>query len=93
MIVFGNASFAKGMKLAGIDKSFVISQAAQIIKHLEGVDKNEFIIMNVSIAAMVPELLEEFANVVTLPDDTLEFGSTDDLKDIIRSAVGIEIDM
>ena len=47
---------------------------------------------NSSIAEMIPEL-KEMANVVTVPDSAEGFGSIDDLKDIIKSVVGIELEV
>ena len=62
------------------------------IELLKKVDKKEFILANVSIIKLVPEL-EEFKNTVSIPDDAKEFSSTDDLKGIIKSAVGIELNI
>lgn len=92
MIVLGNPQFATGMKLAGIKDSFVIRNKEEAIGVLKKTDKKEFILANVSIIEMVQEL-EHFKNVVSIPDDAKEFLSTDDLKGIIRSAVGIELNI
>lgn len=92
MIILGTAEFATGMRLAGIKDSFIIRQKEDALKIMQNLDKKEFIIANVSVINMVPEL-EEFGNLVSLPDDASEFESTEDLKGIIRSAVGVDLDI
>lgn len=92
MIVLGNAEFAIGMKLAGIRDSYVVRKREDVLGLLRKIDKKEFILANVSVIKLVPEL-EEFRNTVSIPDDANKFLSTDDLKDIIMSAVGIELDI
>ncbi len=92
MIILANPDFATGMKLAGIKDSYIIRKREDALKILEKTPKDEFIIANVSVIRLVPEL-EEFRNVVSLPDNVQEFETTDDLKEIIKSAVGIEINI
>lgn len=92
MIVLGNAEFAIGMKLAGIKDSCVVRKREDALELLRKIDKKEFILANASVIKLVPEL-EEFRNTVSIPDDANKFLSTDDLKDIIMSAVGIELDI
>ena len=92
MIVLGNPEFVTGMKLAGIKDSHVIRNREEGLDILRKTDKKEFILANVSVIKLVPEL-EEFRNVVSVPDDARDFSSTDDLKDIIKSAVGIELNI
>jgi len=92
MIVLGNAEFATGLKLAGIKDSHVIRKREDALELLRKTDRKEFILANVSIIELVPEL-DEFKNVVSVPDDAKEFLSTDDLKGIIKSAVGIELNI
>ncbi len=92
MIVLGNAEFVTGMKLAGIKDSYTIRKREEALEVLGKVPKDEFILANVSIIKIVPEL-EEFRNVVSVPDDAKEFSTTDDLNDIIKSAVGIELNL
>ncbi len=92
MIVFGNPEFATGLKLAGIKDSHIIRKREDALELLRRTDKNEFILANVSVINLVPEL-EEFKNTVSIPDDAKEFLSTDDLKNIIKSAVGIELNI
>ena len=92
MIVLGNAEFVTGMKLAGIKDSHTIRKREEGLEILRKTDKKEFILANVSVIKLIPEL-EEFRNVVSVPDDAREFSSTDDLKDIIKSAVGIELNI
>jgi len=92
MIILGNAEFATGMMLAGIKDSYVIRKREDALPILEKLDKKEFIIANISIIKMLPEL-EDFRNIISLPDDASEFESTEDLKNIIISAVGIELNI
>jgi vacuolar-type H+-ATPase subunit F/Vma7 len=92
MIVLGNAEFAIAMKLSGIKDSFVIKKREDALELLKKTDKNEFILANVSIIELIPEL-EDFKNVISIPDNPKEFSTTDDLKDIIKSAVGIELNI
>jgi vacuolar-type H+-ATPase subunit F/Vma7 len=92
MIVLGNPEFATGLKLAGIKDSHIIRKREDALELLRKTDKKEFILANVSIIKLVPEL-EEFKNTVSIPDDAKEFLSTDDLKEIIKSAVGIELNI
>ena len=92
MIVLGNAEFATGMKLAGIKNSHIIRGREEALVLLRKTDKKEFILANFSIIELVPEL-NEFRNVVSIPDEAKEFSTTDDLKDIIKSAVGIELNI
>jgi vacuolar-type H+-ATPase subunit F/Vma7 len=92
MIVLGNPEFATGLKLAGIRESYIIRKREEALELLRNTHKKEFILANVSIIRLVPELAE-FKNVVSVPDDAREFLKTDDLSGIIKSAVGIEINI
>jgi len=92
MIVLGNPEFAIGMKLAGIKDSYVVRKREDALELLRKTDRKEFILANVSVIELVPEL-EEFRNTVSIPDDAKEFSTTDDLKNIIKSAVGIELNI
>ncbi|RLG70273.1 MAG: hypothetical protein DRO04_02110 [Candidatus Iainarchaeum archaeon] len=91
LIVIGNRKFAIGMKLAGIKRSFFMEDRKKILEIVKNNPK-ELIVTNVSIAEKVPEL-KEFKNVVIMPDDAKSFGSIDDLKELIKSVVGIEIEV
>lgn len=92
MIVLGNPEFATGMKLAGIRESYTIRRKEEALDILRKTGKKEFILANFSIIKLVPEL-EEFTNVVSVPDDAKEFLKIDDLSGIIKSAVGIELNI
>lgn len=92
MIVLGNPEFAIGMKLAGVKNSYVVRKREEALEILRKTDKKEFILANFSIIKLVPEL-DEFRNVVSMPDDAKDFLSTDDLQGIIKSAVGIEVNL
>jgi len=91
LIVIGNRKFEIGMKLAGIKRSFFMEDRKKILEIVKNNPK-ELIVTNVSIAEKVPEL-KEFKNVVIMPDDAKSFGSIDDLKELIKSVVGIEIEV
>jgi vacuolar-type H+-ATPase subunit F/Vma7 len=90
MIVLGNPDFATAMRLAGIKESYIIKTREDALQALKGVDKKSFIMANAKVMELVPEL-KEFVNVVSIPDDAKDFSSTDDLKDIIKNAVGMEL--
>ena len=92
MIIMGNVEFATAMKLVGVKESYIIRKPQDAAAILEKCAKDEFIIANVSVYDLVPDLAE-YKNVVTLPDDPKAFGTTEDLKGIIRAAVGIEINL
>lgn len=92
MIVLGNPEFATGMKLVGIKDSFVIRSREEALELLKTINKEEFILANVSVIKLIPEI-EEFKNVISIPDDAEEFRSTKDLTNIIKSAVGIELNI
>lgn len=92
MIVLGNPEFAIAMKLIGIKDSFVVKSREDALEIIKKIDKEEFILANVSVLKLIPEI-EEFKNLVSIPDNAEEFKSTKDLKDIITSAVGIELNI
>ena len=90
--VLGNSEFAIGMRFSGVGKSHVIKKREDGIGILKALDQEEFIIANVSVVKLLPEL-NEFRNLVTLPDDLQELDNIEDLKHIIKSAVGIELEV
>ena len=92
MIVLGNPEFAIGMKLVGIKNSFLIRSREEALEVIKKIDKEEFILANVSVINLVPEIAE-FKNIVSSPDNADEFRSTKDLNEIIKSAVGIELNI
>jgi len=92
MIVLGNPEFALGMKLAGVKESYAIKKREDALEIMKNAGADDFIIVNNSITELVPEL-KEMANVVSVPDSAEGFGSIDDLKDIIKSVVGIELEV
>ena len=92
MIIFGTPEFATGMKLAGIKNSYIIRKREDALSIIKNLDKKEFIIANVSVISILPEL-DDFENVISLPDDADDFESTADLKSIIMSAVGVDLDI
>lgn len=92
MIILGNPRFATAMQLAGISNSHRVVTREQGLQILKGISKEEPIIANTSVVEKIPEL-KEFKNVVTVPDSAKEFGSIEDLKDTVKSAVGIDIEV
>ncbi|MAF80006.1 hypothetical protein CL629_02920 [bacterium] len=92
MIVLGNRDFATGMLLAGVKKSFVFENRENAVEVLREIPRDEFIIANASVINSVPEL-EQFSNVVSIPDEVEDFGKIDDLQHIIKSVVGIELEV
>jgi vacuolar-type H+-ATPase subunit F/Vma7 len=92
MIVLGNPEFALGMKFAGVNKSYAVKSREEGIELLKEITKEDFIIANQSIVEMIFEL-KEMQNVVVVPDHAKDFGKIDDLKDIIKSVVGIELEV
>jgi len=92
MIILGNPDFATGMRLAGISDSHVVRSREEALSLVAGLDKSSFIIANVSVINLAPEL-EEFRNLVSIPDDAGAFDSTEDLRSIIISAVGMNLNI
>ena len=92
MIILGNPRFATAMQLAGISNSHRITSHEDGARILRDVPKDELILVNTSITGMLPEL-DDFKNVVTVPDNASGFGSIDDLKQIVKNAVGMEIEV
>ena len=91
MIVLGNSEFAVGMKLAGVVNSFVVKSREQGLEALRKIERHDFVIANASIIKLLPEL-EELENVVSVPDSAQDFGNIDDLKEMIRSVIGFELE-
>ncbi len=92
MIVMGNPEFVTGMKFAGVRKCFAVKQREDVLRVIEKHGKDDFMLVNASVLELVPEL-KEFENVVSLPDKAENFGNIDDLKHIIKSVVGIELEV
>lgn len=92
MIVLGNASFATGMKLAGIKDSFVVEDRDRAGEVLKKIPPDEtLIVVNASVLKLAPELHERMKSLVIIPDNPEELVSVADLKDIVKSAIGFEI--
>ncbi len=91
MKVLGNSEFATGMKFAGVVDSYTIKTREDGVKALQKLTQDDFIIANASVMKLIPEL-EEFENVVTVPDSAQDFGNIDDLQELIKSVIGIELE-
>ena len=92
IIILGNSELALGMRFSGMGKSYVVKTRAEGIGVVKGLDPEAFIIASVSVVAMIPEL-NEFRNLVSLPDNPQELSNIEDLKHIIKAAVGIELEV
>ena len=92
MIILGNREFVIGMKFCGVRNSFIVDDREQCLKVIDDLPKNEFVIANVSVVELVPEL-KKFRNLATIPDNVSELDSIEDLKYIIKTAVGIELEV
>ncbi len=92
MIVLGNSKFVIGMKLAGIRESHEIRDREHGLEVLKDIDRGDFILANVSVVEMLPEL-EDYDNMVTVPDSPKDFAEMQDLKELIKSVVGIELEV
>ncbi len=90
MIILGNSNLAMGLRLAGYKNSYHVKSHEHGKSLIAELEKDEFIIANVSVIETLPEL-KKFKNVVSIPDDAKAFDNIDDLKEIIRTAVGIDI--
>lgn len=91
MIVLGNNELVLGMKFCGITNSHVIKNYEDLKEIIKNIDKNELIIANASVVEMAPEL-KEFSNLASIPDDVNNFDNIDDLKYIVKSAIGVELE-
>jgi vacuolar-type H+-ATPase subunit F/Vma7 len=92
MMVIGKRDFALGMLLAGVRNSFVFESREKAAALLRDVPEDEFIIASASVVKALPEL-ERFSNVVSIPDSVGDFARIDDLQHIIKSVVGIELEV
>jgi len=92
MIVLGNRDFVTGMRLCGVLKSFVIATSEQVVDALASARPNDMILANAFVVELYPRL-KRFDNLVTIPDSLTGFDSVDDLKEIIRIAVGQDLDL
>ncbi len=93
MIVLANEEFAMGLRLAGVKDSYSITSAEQVKEIIKEISKQEFIIATQMVIDMVPELEEEYQNVVVFPDTLEDFSKIDDLKNITKIAIGTEVDI
>ncbi|MCD4740700.1 hypothetical protein K8R43_05960 [archaeon] len=90
MIILGNPSFATGMKLAGVKQSYVVQDKETAAKIFPEIPKQELVVANTSVVDLFSPL-EELENLVTIPDDPEAFNSVDDLKNIVKTAIGFDI--
>ncbi len=92
MIVFGIKRFALGLRFAGIAKSYAVSSQGQVTELLKDVAADELIIANQSIVEMAP-VLQNYKNLIVIPDSPEELSGMQDLKQIIKSVAGVELEV
>lgn len=92
MIVLANEEFATGLRLAGVKKSYTVTDKAQVEEILKEIQPKEFIIATQKVIDLVPKL-EEYPNIIVFPDTLYDFSKIDDLKKIIRTAIGAEVEI
>ncbi len=92
MIVIANDIFATGMRLAGIKKSFSAKDEKQVIDAIKNAVKDEFIMATESIISIYPKLAER-ENIIIFPDTLKDFSEIDDLKQVIKEAIGSDIEI
>ena len=92
MIVLGVQRFALGMRFAGIKESYAVESREQALQLLKDVSADELIIANQSVVDMVPELLN-YKNITVIPDSAEELSGMQDLKQIIKSVAGVELEV
>lgn len=92
MIVLGNKEFAMGMRFAGIRESYAVKNREHALKILKDVPKNELLIANQGIVKKVPEL-KQYNNLAVIPDSAEELLGMEDLKEIIKSVAGVELEV
>lgn len=92
IIVLAGQDIALAMKLCGVKKSFAIKNREEGLKILESVKKDDFIIASLYILKMLPELLD-YSHMVSIPDNYSDFTKIDDLKYVIKSAIGFDIEV
>ncbi|MHA1911350.1 MAG: hypothetical protein ACTSYA_06615 [Candidatus Kariarchaeaceae archaeon] len=92
MIVLANEEFATGLRLAGVKASYHITERKQAEDVLKDVELNAFIIATKNVVALVPKL-EDYPNLIVFPDTLEDFSKIDDLKEIIKNAIGSEVEI
>jgi vacuolar-type H+-ATPase subunit F/Vma7 len=90
MIVLANEEFATGLRLAGVKKSYHVTDKEQAKEILSNAEKHELIIITQKILSIYPEI-EEFPKLVTFPEELQDFSKIDDLKKITKIAIGAEV--
>ncbi len=97
MIVLASEEFATGLRLAGVKKSYSITDKARVESIIHELTMNEsghkeFIIATKKVVELYP-ILARFQNLIVFPDTLQDFSKIDDLKKITRSAIGSDIDI
>jgi len=92
MIVLANEEFATGLRLAGVKRSYHITDRKQAEEILKDVELGMFIIATKNVVDMVPKL-EDYPNLIVFPDTLEDFSKVDDLKEITKNAIGSEVEI
>ena len=92
MIVLANEEFATGLRLAGVKESYAVRDKEHALSLLKGISQNEFIIATEKILQLAPKL-NEYPNLIVFPETIKDFSKIDDLKKIIRTAIGSEVEI
>ncbi len=91
MIVIGNDELVLAMRFCGITRCHVMKDRDTVLTLIASLPRNELVIANSGIIRLVPEL-GEFPNLASIPDRMEDFDKMDDLKDIVKSAIGVELE-
>jgi len=78
------------MRLAGVRQSYVVEDKAKAEELFGKIPKKEVVVANTSVVELVPDF-NELENIIVIPDDAEQFGSVEDLKQMVKSAIGFEI--
>ena len=92
MIVLANEEFATGLRLAGVKNSHYIKNSEQLEEIMKDIKQDEFIIATQGIINLSPNL-QDYPNLIEFPDTIQDFSRVDDLKKIIRIAIGSEVEI
>jgi vacuolar-type H+-ATPase subunit F/Vma7 len=92
MIVLATEELATGLKLAGVKESYHITGKQQAEEIIKTISQKEFIIATQKIIELAP-ILEEYPNLITFPDTIHDFSNIDDLRKIVKKAIGSEVDI
>ena len=91
MIIIGNRELVMGMRFCGVNESHYFESKEKTLLIIKQIPKDELIIVNSSVIEKVPQL-KEFQNLASVPDDLDNFGDVEDLRYIVKSAIGVDME-